>query len=549
MHYLRFAGRPALCLSLLSCFSACSAQADEPSLLLTDPRAALTKPADESNDFPLLSSRRTWSSNRLKTDRIEPEMFTPVDAKPLPDADSLRRLLPRGSFAEPYPLQPYSLDTWGLHPGTPVPTPVSRLGVLIDDQIRPAVAEETVVDKTPAVEEEELEIELVPVAPKSDDGEQSGQDLQQNEAAKVILELMETLGRSVLDGTVFQKPSKADQKWLKELDAAQVKPREALIQYIRALEAQQRTASVCRNECEAQCALHGHCDLECGQKCAVAPYRPGGTSDYCPGNTAYAPANTGYTCPQSHTGPMMFGVGVNTNAGLVGHMTLNCDGASKCACGDKCPCHSATVRAICPAEQDVADRDFLVSATLAGRSDVDVEEDDDDDEAEEAVDSLRGASEMLDHMACTLERKELYARADQLRDMAQQLRTDARRMKPGPASGSYPAGPPMPMVWDMPFPGPSPFQPGAQFAYPQMAPMQAYPTMNVGPYAPSAPPSAYVMPEPPQMAQPSLTPAVPQPTYERPSREKDLEREVHMLRDELRKLHQALSSRSEEPRR
>jgi hypothetical protein len=83
-----------------------------------------------------------------------------------------------------------------------------------------------------------------------------------------------------------------------------------------------------------------------------------------------------------------------------------------------------------------------------------------------------------------------------------------------------------------------------------MPSMQPYPSMNVGPYAPGGhPPGVYAVPEPPQMVQPSLTPPAPQPTYERPSREKELEREVHMLRDELRKIHQALSSPGEAPRR
>jgi hypothetical protein len=319
------------------------------------------------------------------------------------------------------------------------------------------------------------------------------------------------------------------------------------------LESQQRVGDVCHNECEQQCAGHapygrtGYRDVAVGRECGQK----------CPGN-AHCPALTS-NCEAAGTGRLMFGVGVNSQAGLVGHVTLNCDNfdIARCACGDKCPCHTAALRAACPAECQASAEDLLVSASLnANRS---RDDDEDDDDTEEAVDSLRGASEMLDHMAGTLERKELYLRADQLRDIAHQLRHDARQAKSNPTSGlgghaaewtPREAPPPMPVVWDLPPAGPPAYYPGPQFVQPNMPIMRPYPPMISGPYTPGGySPGVYTSPEPLPTPQPGLVAPVPPPTYEQASREKDLEREVHMLRDELRKLHQVLSSRSEEPRR
>ncbi len=230
-------------------------------------------------------------------------------------------------------------------------------------------------------------------------GKQCGETpLEHGETAKVILELMETLGRSVLDGTVFQKPGQADQDWLKELSAdGQISPREALIQYIRHLESQEDQV---RSRLAAQSEFNVDIDIE-----LASPPRSKSPCG-CPGESCPALTRQASTCQA---------------------------GACPASCRD-CPAECAECFD-CPSDGFVctASADQVPCLHDAAGSEVDV---------------YREMSVHLEMAANELERREVYQRADQLREVAGQLRQDARRAsvaraarKTVPATHSLPKHP------------------------------------------------------------------------------------------------------------
>jgi hypothetical protein len=408
--------------------------------------------ADADRAFPLYSSRRTWGLNRFaEQSSTEPALFVAEDPQPLfrvPDENSnnkkntpfwneerIERLGQKTPAFEdsgdttwavnPPPPTNFWIDNWGIHPATPVATPVPASDVLIDTRVVPAAAEEL------------------------QDGaatETHASELKQGEAAKVILELMDTLGRSVLDGTVFEKPTEVDAQWLKDLDASQTTPREALIQYIRALEAQEEQC----HRCTADQAAHRTSDEE------VVTFTAGEIE-----------------------------IGAPLEASV---------------------------------EEEDEEEEYA---------------DDVDDEQDE-IESLRDAGEELDELANRLERRDNYLRADQVRELAAQLRFDARRVR----------SPEMAEMAEMIPPGAS-FPVGGPFPVGNMLPPQM-------PFFP--PPTSYPSTLPaygpmmPHGAPPSLTPT-PQPTFESSPNVKQLEAELQVLRAELNKARQRLGARGEAPRR
>lgn len=217
---------------------------------------------------------------------------------------------------------------------------------------------------------------------------ETANEVEHGEAAKVILELMETLGRSVLDGTVFQKPTQDEQQWLKDLSAdGEVSPREALIKYIRHLEAVEAKArmkmTVCEEETECLISFGaGRCECECSAKCAPC-------KSACAAQVA--------ACSSKCQSP--------------------CECHEECACSSPCgkctdcpvacgKCAGCTVKVLACSD----------SADLA--PDIDPG----------AVEVLRDMAAHLDMASNELERREMYSRADQLRDLAGNLRQDARKV-------------------------------------------------------------------------------------------------------------------------
>ena len=170
--------------------------------------------------------------------QAEPGLFSPDEDRPPKPLT--------GEWAEKAIWQSDYVDTWGTHPATPVPSRTPRYGFRLSDiQVVPVAGEESLDAAAKCAGDKCSKCDKCDACKcagcpgKQCQGSCETQ-LEHGETAKVILELMETLGRSVLDGTVFQKPGQADQEWLKELSAdGQVSPREALIQYIRHLESQE----------------------------------------------------------------------------------------------------------------------------------------------------------------------------------------------------------------------------------------------------------------------------------------------------------------------
>jgi hypothetical protein len=380
-------------------------------------------------DFPLYSSRRTWGWNRFAgQSSTEPALFEAEDPQPLfrlPDENETIQMppsYPMGNitlsgngieYSRPIPIQPnFQIDNWGIHPATPVPTPVPDGDVLIDARVVPAGAEEAQDDASE---------------------QKTSTELKQGEAAKVILELMDTLGRSVLDGTVFEKPSEVDAQWLKDLGDSQATPREALIQYIRALESQQEQA---RQQAAHEADEH-----------AAEEVIPVSAEEIDLGE------------PQKAT-------------------------------------------------EEVGE----IDAHLV-------------DDQHDEVESLRGSSEELEQLANRLERRENYLRADQVRELAGQLRLDARRIQSPEMAEMMPPAMPMPVN--------DPFSMGGIFPPPQ------YPFLAAPGACPSPLPSyGPVMPH----RAPHAVAPTPQPTFEASPNVKQLETEVRALRDELRKARRLLGN-------
>lgn len=310
------------------------------------------------------SSRRAGSWRQLWPQaQAEPGLFSPDEDRPLKPLT--------GQWAEKAIWQADYVDTWGAHPATPVPSRTPRFGLRLSD-----------IDVVPVAGEEPLDCpakcalgdkcgkcgKCDPCKCESCPGKQCQchqceTQVEHGETAKVILELMETLGRSVLDGTVFQKPGQADQDWLKELSAdGQVSPREALIQYIRHLEAQEEQARTRQAEqvVELEVDFVSH------------PLLIGKSPCSCPANECECPSAC-RDCPAEYA------------------ECRDCP-------GDSCPCLQCADQAPCLSNDPASE-----------------------------VDVLREMSVHLEMAANELERREIYHRADQLRDVAGQLRQDARR--------------------------------------------------------------------------------------------------------------------------
>jgi hypothetical protein len=234
-----------------------------------------------------------------------PAILEAIDAQPLAGHPSSRL------WRDPIWQTNFDIyNTWGVHPAAPVPAPQPYHGVLIDDLVRPAAAEEPI--KTPACQAQELDFEVeivdcptdgaycplpktshaacavavrcpvcVQVASKHHEGCQcpacvsvkgcaasetcakagtctaatcphacpqiagspcaeecrQGHDLKPDEAAQVILEIMERLGGSRLEGTYFQRADALDPELARGVTGPAASPRQAIIQHIRALEA------------------------------------------------------------------------------------------------------------------------------------------------------------------------------------------------------------------------------------------------------------------------------------------------------------------------
>jgi hypothetical protein len=320
-------------------------------------------------DYPVdlrPSSRRTGTWRNWGP-QAEPGLFSVDEDRPLKPLT--------GGWAEKTIWQPDYVDTWGTHPATPVPSRTPRLGLRLHDiEIVPVAGEEALdcPARCAATDGKCSKCAKCDACKCTNcsgkDCQGSGETLEHGETAKVILELMETLGRSVLDGTVFQKPGQADQEWLKELSAdGQVSPREALIQYIRHLEAQEeqnRSRQVVQEEIEVDFVSH--------------PLLVGKSPCSCPANDCECPSAC-HACPAT--------------------------------CRD-CPAMHAECRD-CP-EDGCACLASIHAPCLA-------------DDAESEVEVLREMSAHLEMAAHELERREIYQRADQLREVAGQLRQDARR--------------------------------------------------------------------------------------------------------------------------
>jgi hypothetical protein len=255
----------------------------------------------------------------------------------------------------------------------------------------------------PATAEEEIEADrgsLEPLAKAAKDSgapecpeEPADEQLVPGEAAKVILEIMETIGRSVLDGTLFQKPDPASEKWLREISGAgQVRPRDALVKYIRALEDQkQHEPQSC-----ADLARLPQCDVACKAECCTKCKQQACGNGSAPGQAKCAdcPLCQEKACTQLCTP----------------HMSA--DGPRAFCNEDFCPgegVHLANPHAVA-LEPPPPSPDNSPSQTIG---------------------ILRGSSRELDDLAAALESQNLYYRADQLRDLAAQLRVEARHLQSG----------------------------------------------------------------------------------------------------------------------
>jgi hypothetical protein len=182
---------------------------------------------------------------------------------------------------------------------------------------------------------------------------------------------METLGRSVLDGTVFQKEDQQQQDWLKELSAdGQVSPREALIQYIRHLESQEQQARSRQVVCDEQ--------EDCFLFANHGPYT-------CAGECGSFPAKY-QECPE-----VCHGVAVKA-----ANCSVECDAVACPAGCTGCPHGGAEKPCLC-------------------------------EDGASSVEVLRDMAVHMEMAAAELERREIYQRADQLREVAGQLRQDARQ--------------------------------------------------------------------------------------------------------------------------
>ena len=122
-----------------------------------------------------------------------------------------------------------------------------------------------------------------------------------------------------------------------------------------------------------------------------------------------------------------------------------------------------------------------------------------------------------------MEGKDLYLRADQLRDLSNQLRFDARRVRNG---------------WMPDQLGPPP----ASLSPAGMPPLSLTMPIMAGPYGPAYGPVPPEFQGPPAQ---SYVPPTPQPTFA--PREKELEQEVHELREELRRTQRLLNVRASQP--
>jgi hypothetical protein len=343
------------------------------------------------------SSRRLTRWPRWPQFDAEPALFAPDEDRPL------KPLV--GQFSDSPIWQADYVDTWGAHPATPLATPSPRVewrrngdawpgfervevqdpsptwGLRLDDvdRVVPVAAEEVVHEESSG-----LLPRLGKVGNRVCDEHECFADCtappvqpQHGEAAKVILELMETLGRSVLDGTVFQKPDQEQQEWLKELSAdGQVSPREALIQYIRLLEAQQEQARSKETVCEEEedCLLfceHGPC--RCPSECL---------SGGCPAACRAALTKT-QTCAANCDCP-------DCPASCLG--CGHCEGEGPCLC----------------------------------------------DGPASSIEVLREMAVHMEMAAAELERREIYNRADQIREVVAQLRQDARQTSLARASRKAP---------------------------------------------------------------------------------------------------------------
>ena len=506
------------------------------------PTVKATNARETGDELSRYSSRRNWSDKTARTaDAAEPKMFQADEARPL-----VPLMFGTGINADSGLAGQLTVDTWGLHPGTPVPTPVTRWGVLIDDYVVPVTAEEEIDEKSDStasellgniVIEESTGLERLPKLDEGAEG-QSQPELEQSETAKVILELMETLGRSVLDGTVFQKPSQADQKWLKELDAAQVSPREALVQYIRALESQHNKAACSATACsktacsQKECTAHcealaaGECKCLAKQECLAAGGKCAAQAKTCTAECKSACAKQSKACTAQ----------AKTCTAQAKTCTAQCEAA--CAAQGGCPslanCPLQTtcpLQAQCPAPPAPEFEVEFIDGT--GHCPTDLElfvghEPEQAQAGEDQVEQLRGASDLLDRTASMLESQDLYLRADQLRDLANQLRFDARRLRNG---------------WMPEQLGPPP----ASLSPAGMPPLSLPMPIMAGPYGPSfgPVPAEYQAPQyqgPPAQA---FVPPTPQPTFA--PGDKDLEQEVQQLREELRRTQRLLNVRASQP--
>ncbi len=255
---------------------------------------------DETSAFPSSSRRsRSWPLPLLRDN--SPALFFPDEDRPVKPLT--------GQFSENPIWRADYVESWGAHPATPVPSRTPHWGVLINDLdavIQVGAEEEIDASREKSVYAEKCEKCGKCTACKCENCPGKGckaseSQSQHGEAAKVILELMETLGRSVLDGTVFQKEDKQEHEWLKELSAdGLVSPREALIQYIRMLEAQENHARSRQVEVEEEeeCLLFcEHGLVSCPAKCQDCPVGCAA----CPAGCAACPAaSRGCTASAEH---------------------------------------------------------------------------------------------------------------------------------------------------------------------------------------------------------------------------------------------------------
>jgi hypothetical protein len=257
-------------------------------------------------------------------------------------------------------------------------------------------------------------------------------DVESERCARLIVELMESLGRSPLEDTVFDEATPAGLDWLDEGNAnREGDVRQSLLSYLRHLDAQCRQGQCDRSKRQLRaCRSHDNdggamaCNAGCPgneECCAVSRgchCGAGGSACACPQAC----------CPECRCAPCT---------------EETCDAARHC-------CHEENCEETCQ-EADCGARCGSHGPPGAWRPDSDPYEPvayqvhELSEGPEHAVAMLRETSLGLEQHANRLEEQGVYHRADQLRELAEEMRHEARWVREGLAHQQRrmdPLGPP-----------------------------------------------------------------------------------------------------------